>query len=153
MRLALYQPDMPANLGTVIRTAACLGIAVDIVEPCGFPLDHRALKRALMDYADAATIARHRNFTEFMAARPGRVILLSTRAAIPYCDFAFSQEDTLLLGRESAGVPEEVHRQADCRVIIPMRCGMRSLNIAQAAAMVLGEAMRQTGAFGRMGDA
>ncbi len=152
MRLALYQPDMPANLGTVIRTAACLGVAVDIIEPCGFPLDHRALKRALMDYADAATVDRHRNFAEFAACRPGRIVLLSTRATTPYCAFTYDPRDTLLLGRESAGVPEDIHERADQRVIIPMRPGLRSLNIAQAAAMVLGEALRQTGAFGRTGD-
>ena len=151
MRLALYQPDIPQNAGALMRLCACLGVALDIIEPCGFLLSDRNLRRAGMDYAQKAQIERHASWERFMAARAmpgqGRLVLLTTQAADPYMDFPFRPEDTLLVGRESAGVPPDVHRGADARLLIPMRPGFRSLNVAQAAAMVLGEALRQTGQF------
>jgi len=145
MRLALYQPDIPPNVGTLLRLAACMGVAVDIIEPCGFPISDRTLKRAVMDYAEHAVVARHASWAAYLRQRaPSRLVLLSTKADLAYCDFGFAAEDTLLLGRESAGVPEEVHAEADARVKVPMMPGLRSLNVAVAAAMVLGEALRQT---------
>ncbi|MFM2042144.1 MAG: hypothetical protein RLY86_720 [Pseudomonadota bacterium] len=150
MRLALYQPDIPQNTGTLIRAGACLGVAVDIIEPCGFLLDDKRLRRSLMDYAGAAEIVRHLNWDAFMAARPGRVVLVETPLGPddrPYTDFAFQPGDTLLLGRESAGTPAAVVAACDARVFIPMVAGVRSLNQAVAASMVLGEALRQTGGF------
>ena len=150
IRLALYQPDIPQNTGTILRIGACLGLAVDIIEPAGFAFSEARFRRAGMDYLDLAEFERHASFDAFETARTAagrRLVLLSTSAAIPYVDFAFSTSDTLLLGRESAGVPEDVHAAADVRVLIPMRPGMRSLNVATAAAMVLGEALRQTGGF------
>lgn len=149
MRLALYQPDIPQNAGTILRLAACLGIAVDVIGPAGFDMSDRNLRRAGLDYLNHVEIARHRSFEAYLAARhnrlAGRLVLLTTAAENAYTDFAFAENDTLLLGRESAGVPESVHAIADARVRIPMRAGLRSLNIAVAAAMVLGEALRQTG--------
>lgn len=147
MRIALYQPDIPQNTGTIIRTAACLGLAVDIIMPCGFPFSDRALRRAGMDYLDRADITKHTDFETFERARAAagaRLLLLSTTAELPYTDFAFQPDDILLLGRESAGVPQKVHDAADERVLIPMSGAMRSLNVAVAAAMVVGEALRQT---------
>lgn len=156
MRLALYQPDIPQNAGTILRLAACLGITVDVIGPAGFDMSDRNLRRAGLDYLDHVEIARHLSFAAFLAqrstaAQTGRLVLLTTAADTVYTDFAFAENDTLLLGRESAGVPESVHRIADARLSIPMRAGLRSLNIAVAAAMVLGEALRQTGtgAFGQ----
>ncbi|MFN3743932.1 MAG: tRNA (cytidine(34)-2'-O)-methyltransferase [Hyphomicrobiaceae bacterium] len=151
MRLALYQPDIPQNAGTILRLAACLGVAVDVIGPTGFDMSDRTLRRAGLDYLNHVEIARHVSFAAFMAqrsaaVRPGRLILLTTAGETAYTDFAFARDDTLLLGRESAGAPESVHQIADARLRIPMRAGMRSLNIATAAAMVLGEALRQTGA-------
>ncbi|MEE8444311.1 MAG: tRNA (cytidine(34)-2'-O)-methyltransferase [Alphaproteobacteria bacterium] len=148
MRLALYQPDIPQNTGAMLRLCACLGVAVDIIEPCGFLLDDRRLRRVVMDYLDAVEIVRHRSWDRFAAGRgsgPGRLALLSTTGDIPYCDFDFRAADTLLVGRESAGVPQQVHDAADARLVIPMAQGLRSLNVALSAAMVLGEALRQTG--------
>jgi len=148
MRLALYQPDIPQNAGAMLRLCACLGVGADIIEPCGFLLDDRRLRRAGMDYLDGLDIARHRSWERFVAARagaPGRLVLLSTSGEVPYCEFAFRPDDTLLVGRESAGVPDEVRAAADARLVIPMAAGMRSLNVALAAAMALGEALRQTG--------
>jgi tRNA (cytidine/uridine-2'-O-)-methyltransferase len=147
MRLALYQPDIPQNAGALLRLGACLGVGVDIIEPCGFVLSDRRLKRAGMDYLGAAEFDRHASWANFLAARRGRLVLLTTKASLAYMGFAFRPDDTLLLGRESAGVPEEVHRAADARLRIPLRPGLRSLNVALAAAMVLGEALRQTGQF------
>lgn len=153
MRLALYQPDIPQNTGTILRLSACLGVAVDLIGPAGFDLSDRSFRRAGLDYLDHAEIARHESFATFWASlaarepRP-RLVLLTTHATHTHVGFAFRETDVLLLGRESAGVPEAVHRQADARVRIPMRPGLRSLNIAVAAAMVLGEALRQTGGFG-----
>src|SRR3984957_10717580 len=155
MRLALYQPDIPQNAGSLMRLCACLGVAMDIVEPCGFLLSDRNFRRAGMDYRAGVDLTRHDSWETFRQARAakgsaeggGRVLLLTTKAAQPYTDFAFAPGDTLLVGRESAGVPETVHAQVEARLLIPMRPGMRSLNVAQAAAMVLGEALRQTRGF------
>ena len=143
MRLALYEPDIPQNAGALLRLGACLGVAVDIIEPCGFLLSDRRLKRAGMDYLTAAEFCRHASWDAFVARPHGRLVLLTTRARLAYHRFAFRPDDTLLLGRESAGVPEAVHRTADARLVIPLRPGRRSLNVALAAAMVLGEALRQ----------
>lgn len=147
MRLALYQPDIPQNAGSLMRLGACLGVGIDIIEPCGFVLSDRNFRRAGMDYLAGADISRHVSWAHFQRERTGRLVLLTTRGAQPYPDFAFQPGDTLMVGRESAGVPEDVHQAADARLIIPMRAGMRSLNVAQAAAMVLGEALRQTQGF------
>ncbi|MFO1186718.1 MAG: tRNA (cytidine(34)-2'-O)-methyltransferase [Alphaproteobacteria bacterium] len=150
MRLALYQPDIPQNTGTILRLAACLGVPVDLIEPLGFAVSDRDLKRAGMDNLEAVDISRHRDFETFrgvMAERGGRLLLATTRGDTPFLDFRFAAGDVLLLGRESAGVPEEVHRAAAARLLIPMRGGLRSLNVALAAAMVLSEALRQTGGF------
>jgi tRNA (cytidine/uridine-2'-O-)-methyltransferase len=146
MRLALYEPDIPQNTGAILRLCACLGVAVDLIEPFGFVWDDRHLKRAGMDYLDQVTLTRHRSWDAFAAApKAGRLVLLTTHATLPYHRFAFRADDTLLLGRESAGVPEAVHRAADARLVIPLRPGLRSLNVASAAALALGEALRQTG--------
>jgi len=159
MRLALYQPDIPQNCGAVIRLAACLGVGLDIIEPCGFLLDDRRLRRAGLDYHALAAVTRHRSWAAFWSARqtaraaegtvsgPGRLLLLTTGGDRPYTDFAYRPADILLLGRESAGVPAEVHAAADARLVIPLRPGCRSLNVAQAGAMALGEALRQTAGF------
>jgi tRNA (cytidine/uridine-2'-O-)-methyltransferase len=148
MRLALYGPDIPQNTGTILRMAACLGVPVDLIEPAGFDMTDRALKRAALDYLVHAEIERHASFATFDAVRRRegrRLVLLTTRAEAHYTGFAFEARDTLLLGRESAGVPGAIHTLADARLCIPIRPGLRSLNIAVAAAMVLGEALRQTG--------
>ena len=148
MRLALYQPDIPQNAGSLMRLCACLGAPLDIIEPCGFLLSDRNLRRAGMDYLAGLDLTRHESWDRWQSRPgPGRTLLLTTKAAQPYAGFAFRPGDTLLLGRESAGVPPEVHAAADARLLIPMRPGMRSINVAQAAAMVLGEALRQTGLF------
>ena len=147
MRLALYQPDIPQNAGSLMRLCACLGVPMDIIEPCGFLLTDRNFRRAGMDYRAWTDLTRHASWEAFRAKAPGRLLLLTTKAAQPYADFAFRPSDTLILGRESAGVPETVHAAANERLLIPMRPGMRSINVAQAAAMVLGEALRQTDAF------
>lgn len=144
MRLALFEPDIPQNAGTLLRLGACLDVAVDIIEPCGFSLSDRALKRAGMDYLDKARLRRHPSWERFQTDRAaGRLILLTTRAGRAYPGFTFAPDDTLLVGRESAGVPQAVHDAADARLLIPMAAGARSLNVALAAAMVLGEALRQ----------
>lgn len=148
MRLALYQPDIAPNVGTMLRLGACLGVPVDIIEPCGFPFGAKDLKRAVMDYADAADVTRHVSWQEFMThTSDNRLVLLTTKADIAYTGFTFTESDILLLGRESAGVPEEIHDAVDHRLLIPMAEGMRSINIALSAAMVLGEALRQTASF------
>jgi tRNA (cytidine/uridine-2'-O-)-methyltransferase len=148
MRLALYQPDIPQNTGTILRLAACLGVGVDVIGPTGFDMTDRALRRAALDYLGHVAIRRHPTFAAFEAARRAcgpRLILLTTHGELAYTSFAFHPDDVLLLGRESAGVPEAVHRAADARLRIPMRSDLRSLNVAVAAAMVLGEALRQAG--------
>ncbi len=147
MRLVLIEPDIPQNTGALLRLGACMGVAVDIVEPCGFLLDDKRLRRAGMDYLDAVEMVRHRSWQTYSAAASGRLVLLTTRGDIRYADFAFRPDDNILLGRESAGVPEGVHAESDARLLIPMRTGIRSLNVAMAAAMVLSEALRQTGQF------
>jgi tRNA (cytidine/uridine-2'-O-)-methyltransferase len=151
LRLALYQPDIPQNAGSLMRLCACLGVGLDIIEPCGFLLSDRNFRRAGLDYRGEVT--RHESWDRFRPRIPGRLLLLTTQAALTYTDFAFDPADTLLTGRESAGVPPSVHAAAEARLLIPMRPGMRSINVAQAAAMVLGEALRQTALFPRAGDA
>jgi tRNA (cytidine/uridine-2'-O-)-methyltransferase len=148
MRIVLYQPDIPQNLGAFIRLSAGLAVPLDIIEPCGFPVDDKRIRRAAMDYYDLARIVRHASWEAFCRdRRPGRLVLLSTRGARTFPDVAFEPTDTLLLGRESAGVPDEVHDQADLRLRIPLQNGARSLNVALAAAMVLSEALRQTSGY------
>ncbi len=148
MRLALYEPDIPQNLGAFIRLGACLGVPLDVIEPCGFPVDDKRIRRASMDYYDLASIVRHVSWAAFRRDRPpGRLVLLTTKGATNLQDTRFRPDDILLLGRESAGVPEEVHEAADLRLRVPLKSGARSLNIALAAAMVLSEALRQTDGF------
>lgn len=148
MHLALFEPDIPQNTGSLIRLAACMNTPLHIIEPCGFPFDDKRLRRVALDYYDAAKITRHiswHHFLDFRQTLPGaRLLLLSTHAATPYTEFAFAPNDILLLGRESSGVPVHVRDTADERLKIPMREGLRSLNVALAASMVLGEAVRQT---------
>lgn len=150
MRLALYEPDIPQNTGTILRLAACLGVAVDVIGPTGFDMTDRTLRRAGLDYLAHVEIARHESFAEFEATRllrASRLVLLTTHSTMPYTSFVFRRDDTLLLGRESAGVPDPIHEAVDVRLCIPLRRGLRSLNVAVASAMVLGEALRQTGGF------
>lgn len=152
MRVALYQPDIPQNTGTILRMAACFGVAVDIVGPAGFDLSDRALRRAGLDYLDHASLSQHVSWEAFQAGRAGapdvgRLVLLTTRGNTAHHSFRFQASDTLVLGRESAGAPERVHAAADARLRIPMRPGLRSLNVAVAAAVVLGEALTQTGGW------
>lgn len=156
MRLALFQPDIPQNLGSAIRLCACLGVGLDIIEPCGFPLDDKSIRRAAMDYGAQADVTRHDSWTAFRAHADthhggpktgGRLLLFTTKGAVPYHSFTFQPDDILLMGRESAGVPPEVHDAAVARLIIPMRPGLRSINVINSAAMALGEALRQTGGF------
>jgi tRNA (cytidine/uridine-2'-O-)-methyltransferase len=149
MHIALYEPDIPQNAGTILRLCACLGVAAHIIEPAGFPASDRAFRRAGMDYLDAVDLTRHTSWATFehwRARERARLILFTTQARTSYLAHAFRAGDVLLLGRESAGVPEAVHQAADARLLIPMRAGMRSLNVAVAAAMAIGEALRQTGA-------
>ncbi|MBT9288951.1 tRNA (cytidine(34)-2'-O)-methyltransferase [Prosthecodimorpha staleyi] len=156
MRLVLYQPDIPQNTGSILRLAACLGVAVDLIEPAGFVITDKGLRRAGLDYLPAATLTRHDSFAAFEAWRRqagGRLVLVTTRAAMPYTEFAYRPGDWLMLGRESAGVPDAVHDLAEARVVIPMIPGMRSVNVAVAAGMILSEALRQTGGFPATGPA
>lgn len=145
-RLAAYQPDNPNNLGAMIRLCACFGVALDVIEPCGFPFSPRAVKNSALDYAQHAEIERHDSWTMFQAKRRGRLILLTTRGATPLWSHRFAPGDTILAGRESAGVPAEVHAAADAAVCIPMPGGGRSLNVAMAAAIAMAEALRQADA-------
>jgi tRNA (cytidine/uridine-2'-O-)-methyltransferase len=150
MRIALYEPDIAQNTGTILRLCACLGVAAHIIEPAGFPTADRAFRRAGMDYLDQVSIIRHASWNAFVDWRKtdgGELVLLTTHAGVSYLDRDFHTDDIVLLGRESAGVPEKVHEAADARLMIPMRPGLRSLNVAVAAAMVVGEALRQTGGF------
>lgn len=152
MRIALYEPDIPQNTGTILRLCACLGIEAHIIEPAGFPVTDRAFRRAGMDYLDQVALTRHRSFTAFEEWRARErlsLTLLTTAAERSYLDHAFGADQVLLFGRESAGVPEAVHMAADVRLRVPMRPGARSINIAMAAAMVAGEALRQTGGLSR----
>jgi len=145
MRLALYQPDQAGNVGTIIRLSACMGVPLDIIEPCGFPFSDRALKRAGMDYAEIANVTRHASWEEFASRLPGRLVLFTTKGAEPLPQARFEAADTLLMGSESRGAPDEVHERSDLRVRIPQVEGTRSLNIAVAAGIGLAEAMRQVG--------
>jgi tRNA (cytidine/uridine-2'-O-)-methyltransferase len=150
MRIALFQPDIAQNTGTILRLCACLGVEAHIIEPAGFPTTDRHFRRAGMDYLGQVEIIRHVSWEAFEAWRGGvraRLVLLTTRAGVSYLDHAFRADDILLLGRESAGVPDQVHQAADARLLIPMQGGLRSLNVAVACAMVVGEALRQTGGF------
>ncbi|WP_350335072.1 tRNA (cytidine(34)-2'-O)-methyltransferase [Coralliovum pocilloporae] len=150
MQIALYQPDIPQNTGTILRLSACLNVTVHIIEPAGFILRDKDLRRAAMDYLARADYQRHLSwdhFLEYLKDRDSRLILLTSTAEVSYTDIAFRPSDVLLLGRESAGAPPEVHARADERIRIPMAEGARSLNIAMACSMVLGEALRQTGGF------
>lgn len=150
MRLALFQPDIPQNTGTLLRLGACLDLPIDIIEPCGFLFNEKAMKRAGMDYLDFAQYRRHdswENFLEFRKDNPqeyGRIVLMTTHASQPYTDFAFQENDIILMGRESAGVPEAVHQTADARLTIPTNPNARSINMAISAALAIGEALRQT---------
>jgi len=148
MQLALYQPDIPPNTGTIIRLAACLDVSVNIIEPCGFPFGEKSFRRAGMDYIDQSMITRHKSWEHFLETLGrSRIILLTTKAAQPYTEISYRPDDILLLGQESSGVPEDVHNRADQRVSIPMTPKTRSLNVAVSASMVLGEALRQTNSF------
>jgi len=150
VRLVLYEPDIAQNAGSLIRLGACLGVAVDVVEPAGFVFSGPKMRRAGMDYLEAAEVTRHASWEAYLAAGgAGRIVLLTSKGDTAYTDFAFAADDRLLLGRESAGVPEAVHLRADARLRIPMKSGLRSVNVAQAGAMVLGEALRQTRTFPR----
>ena len=147
LRIALYQPDIPGNTGTILRLAACLGLGVDIIEPAGFDISDRNLKRADMDYLASVALTRHvdwQAFETWRAASGRRLVLASTKAALPYVEHAFLPGDVLLFGRESAGVPDHIHDAADARILIPMVDGQRSINVAMSAAMIAGEALRQT---------
>lgn len=152
MRIALYQPDIPQNTGTILRMAACLGVDVDLIGPAGFPSSDRALRRAGLDYLDHVRVTRHQSWQTFLdaqqtSAMPARVVLATTKAHISHTGFAFASNDILLFGRESAGVPLHVADACDHKIRIPMRENMRSLNVAMSVALVTGEALRQTGAF------
>ncbi|MDP9103594.1 MAG: tRNA (cytidine(34)-2'-O)-methyltransferase [Pseudomonadota bacterium] len=150
MRLALFQPDIPQNLGGAIRLTACLGVPLEVIEPCAFPLSDRALRRAAMDYGDVAQVTRHAGWEDFRTETRksgARIVLFTTRGAEPFHRFAFREDDVLLFGRESAGVPDDVHDAADARLVIPIQRGMRSLNLAVSAAIGLAEGLRQTESF------
>jgi tRNA (cytidine/uridine-2'-O-)-methyltransferase len=147
VRLALYEPDIPQNTGTLLRLAACFGVAIDLIEPLGFLFDDRRLKRAALDYAALARVRRHPSWAAFVAAREAdsRLVLMTTSGSVALDRFVFAPGDTSLLGRESAGVPQQVHDAAEARVVISLRGGARSLNVALAGAIALYEALRQTG--------
>ncbi|HCU59002.1 MAG TPA: tRNA methyltransferase [Alphaproteobacteria bacterium] len=153
MRLALFQPDIAQNTGTLLRLSACLDLPMDIIEPCGFLFNDKGLKRAGMDYLELANFKRHASWDDFLSYRAehkdeyGRIILLTTHASKPYTEFEFKENDIILMGRESAGVPEAVHQLADARLLIPMNKNARSINVAVSAVMVVGEALRQTKLF------
>ena len=158
MRLALFQPDIPQNTGTLLRLGACLDIELDIIEPCGFIFSERTLKRAGMDYLDMVRYRRHHSWEHFLQYRAehpeeyGRIVLLTTHASEPYYNFEFRPNDIIMMGRESAGVPEEVHQTADARLLIPMNHNARSINVAVSAVMVVGECLRQVNGFPAMED-
>ena len=150
MRIALFEPDIPQNTGTILRLCACLGVKAHLIGPAGFPVSDRAFRRAGMDYLDQVAIVRHTSWSAFETFRERaghRLVVFTTRATVSYLDHRFSTGDVLLFGRESAGVPEAVHARADARLVIPMRSGLRSINVALACAMALGEALRQTRGF------
>ncbi|MEG8038234.1 tRNA (cytidine(34)-2'-O)-methyltransferase [Sphingomonas sp. LR60] len=149
MRIALFQPDIAGNVGTLLRLGACLGVAVDLIEPMGFPWSGRALARAGMDYAGMVEVRRHADWQAFLVTSRGRIVLATTAGAVPLPHATFEPDDILLLGSESAGVPPPVHDRADLRVRVPMRAGLRSLNVAVTGAILLGEALRQTAGWPR----
>ena len=150
IEIALYQPDIAPNAATILRLAACFGLTVRIIEPAGFIMTDSGFRRAGMDYLDRANLVRHASWAAFQAETAGRRLLLaSTKATLHYTDFAFASGDIILMGRESAGVPEHVHDAAFARLLIPMRPGLRSINVALACAMLTGEAMRQLRMFSR----
>lgn len=150
MRLALFEPDLPPNMGTILRLGACLEVPVHVIEPCGFPFSVQAVRRSALDYLEHAAIHRHESWERFLIEKPsGRLLLMTTKAAVPYTEFRFAPDDILLMGRETKGAPDYVHDAADARLVIPIRAGLRSINVATAAAMVLGEALRQCDAFPR----
>ncbi len=147
MRIALYQPDIPQNCGAMMRLCACMGVGMDVIEPCGFAWDERKIRKSAMDYFDQANIMRYSSWERFYDSCHGkaRIILMTTKASVPYHRFAFEPDDILLAGRESAGVPDFIHERADGRIFVPMTQGARSLNVVNATSMILGEALRQTG--------
>jgi tRNA (cytidine/uridine-2'-O-)-methyltransferase len=148
IEIALYQPDIPPNAATILRMAACLGLTMRIIEPAGFTWSNSSFKRAGLDYIGQAKVIREASWDAYRRATVGRrTVLLTTKAAVPYCDFSFAASDIILLGRESSGVPSYVHAMVEARLLIPMKPGLRSLNVALACAMVVGEALRQTGGF------
>ena len=148
MRISLFEPDIPQNAGALIRLAACMGLPVDVIEPCGFVFSDRGFRRAGMDYLEAAAVARHASWDAFLASvGSARIIVVTVKGDLTYVNFRFRPDDIILLGRESAGVPGQVHARADARLRIPIRPGLRSLNVAQAGAMVVGEALRQIQGF------
>ena len=150
VRLALYQPDIPQNLGANLRIAACLGVAVDLIGPCGFPLTDKALRRAAMDYGEMVDVSRHDGWSAFLDSHRktgGRLVLLTTKAEQSLTSFQFQPDECLLVGRESAGVPDDVHAAADVRLRIPLMAGARSLNVAMAGGIALWEALKQTDAL------
>jgi tRNA (cytidine/uridine-2'-O-)-methyltransferase len=150
LRIALFEPDIPQNTGTILRLCACLGVEAHLIEPAGFPVTGRAFRRAGMDYLDEVRLVRHASWLAFEAWRRSErlsLVLFTTQGAVPYLDHRFTAQEVLMFGRESAGVPEVVHAAADARLVIPIRPGLRSLNVAMACAMAVGEAMRQLGGF------
>lgn len=150
MRVALYEPDIPQNTGTIMRLCACMGVALDIIEPCGFMLSDKNLKRAGMDYTEKLDMTKHASWEAFRKFHDGkRIVLLTTKTDKRFADFTFDKDDILLAGRESAGVPDSVHDICSARVTVPMASGLRSLNVAVATSMVLSEALRQTALFPR----
>ena len=144
LKIALYQPDIPQNVGAMIRLCACMGVGLEVIEPASFPWDEKKIKQSAMDYIDALDITRHTSWDAFQDNKKGRTVLMTTKAAKPYVDFEFQPDDILLAGSESAGVPQNVHESVDARILIPMQAGQRSLNIVNATSMILGEALRQT---------
>jgi tRNA (cytidine/uridine-2'-O-)-methyltransferase len=150
MPIALFEPDIPQNTGTILRLAACFGVEAHLIEPAGFPVSDRAFRRAGMDYLDAVKLIRHASwdaFEEWRRPQGFRLVLFTTRATMSFLDHRYEGGDILLFGRESAGVPDHVHAAADVRLRIPMQPGLRSLNVAMTCAMAVGEALRQTGGF------
>jgi tRNA (cytidine/uridine-2'-O-)-methyltransferase len=148
IQIALFQPDIPQNVGAAMRLCACMGVKLNIIEPCGFLWDEKKIRQSAMDYIDKLAIERFSSWGVFLdSVGERRIVLMTTRSALPYTDFKFHEGDILLAGRESAGVPEDVHARADARIVIPMKEGLRSMNIVNATSMILGEALRQTGAF------
>ena len=145
MRIALFEPEIAGNVGAVMRLCACMGAGVDLIEPMGFEWDDRRVRRTAMDYIDHVSVTRHAGFEAFRAARPGRLVLFTTKASASPYNFAFAADDILLFGKESAGVPDSVAQASDAQLRIPMRAQVRSMNLAMSAGLVLGEALRQTG--------